>query len=89
MDWKSLPPGDPALIDKIVQEYMSQGKFDELRKKMLAEVDTVVSLFLFCLDLFKTLGYSRRIIMSNNGWKIACGRIWTVSVGDQIYLKTN
>lgn len=64
MDWKNLPPGDPALIDKIVQEYMSQGKFDELRRKMLAEVDTVVSfvsgiLFSFCIFG----GFSRRITM--------------------------
>ena len=37
-----LPPGDPKLVDAIVQQLKSGGKFDQFRKECLADVDTKV-----------------------------------------------
>ncbi|EEB17174.1 coiled-coil domain-containing protein, putative [Pediculus humanus corporis] len=36
----SYPHGDPLLIDKIVNEFLSQGKFDKLRKECMSDADT-------------------------------------------------
>lgn len=38
----SYPPGDPQLIDKICHEFLSQGRFDRLRKECMANADTKV-----------------------------------------------
>ena len=44
----SYPHGDPLLIDKIVNEFLSQGKFDKLRKECMSDADTkVLRAFLF------------------------------------------
>ena len=39
----NLPPGDPKLVDSIVQQLLSGGKFDQFRKECMADVDTKVS----------------------------------------------
>ncbi|KAK6622422.1 hypothetical protein RUM44_002233 [Polyplax serrata] len=36
----SYPHGDSILIDKIVNEFLSQGKFDKLRKECMSDADT-------------------------------------------------
>lgn len=47
--------GDPVLIDKIVNEFLSQGKFDKLRKECMADADTKVFVppsYIFRVKLF-------------------------------------
>ena len=38
--YSTVPPGDPHLIDKIVNQIKSQGTFDQWRRECLADVDT-------------------------------------------------
>lgn len=48
----SYPHGDSILIDKIVNEFLSQGKFDKLRKECMSDADTKVSiLYLFVVSI--------------------------------------
>ena len=37
-----LPPGDHKLVEAIVNQLKSGGKFDQFRKECLADVDTKV-----------------------------------------------
>ena len=41
--WSHYPPGDSKLVEAIVQQLKSEGKFDQFRKECLADVDTKVS----------------------------------------------
>ena len=40
VDVKSLPPGDPKLVQAIIDQVKAQGTFDELRKELISDVDT-------------------------------------------------
>ena len=40
VDVKSLPPGDPKLVQAIIEQVKAQGTFDELRKELISDVDT-------------------------------------------------
>lgn len=48
----SFPHGDSVLIDKIVNEFLSEGKFDKLRKECMSDADTKVFMFFFISHLF-------------------------------------
>ena len=37
-----MDPDDPRLVEKLVEEFKSQGVLDDLRKTCLSEVDTKV-----------------------------------------------
>ena len=39
-DVKSLPSGDPKLVQAIIDQVKAQGTFDELRKELINDVDT-------------------------------------------------
>ena len=47
-----LPHPDPRLVEKLVEELKSQGKFDQIRNDCFAEVDTQVFIA-FCASLLK------------------------------------
>lgn len=38
----ALPPGDPKLVQEIVDKLKSQGLFDQFRKEGMGDVDTKV-----------------------------------------------
>lgn len=44
---QGLPPGDPKLIEDVVNRLKSQGIFDQFRKECLADVDTKVNIKLW------------------------------------------
>ena len=40
VDVKTLPPGDPRLVQAIIDQVKANGTFDELRKELISDVDT-------------------------------------------------
>ena len=44
---EGLPLPDPRLVEKLVEELKSQGKFDQIRNDCFAEVDTQVGVVFY------------------------------------------
>lgn len=61
MDMYAYPAGDPQLIDKIYNEFLSQGRFDKLRKECMANADTKVC-NLFEMSILDAVNYNNSCI---------------------------